>query len=616
MKLARTALLLLLVATPGLIASQGWRTRLPAYLEYLDGAHALISAGTLPDHGHITSYESYSPPGAAWLVAPGMWLFSDPRLVEVPANVLLHLGTLLGIFVLARSCVGVRAAALSVLLYAVSEPALQALPIGNPPQGHQFFYVWTACWTSRWVARQDPRYLAATLITWSAGMYVHMEIAPAACIPLTAWVVYRPPVRARPLAIAGAIALLMWLPYLRFEAPRHGIDLRSQLLLEPIDPVPLDTPAGCRAIVRRVDASAPVMPANPDARSRAGRVALASGRRLLAMTRGLTSNFRTLVPGGSLWLFALTLAGLLAIVASARSEIPVGRMTKASGGWVAAWAIGLLIGGALANEAAISRALSSTVRPRGLTPDTIHTIRLLQAIAVLGGVGLLTRRRLARPIRALASRLQPAAAHPGLIAIALVVPWSILLLVVEHDRMDRFEGLWPLQVIVLACVVEVASRGWSGVDGWKPRVVPLLAIGVLFANPFVKAQVEAWRIEGWAGTDAAEVLVAEDLARRIREGHSDRPVIGYRFSGSPESDQIDTDGVVAHGFDLLLKYRHGIARRSPCQQGLGVDDEYRIVESSRPEAETPLQLDGPTAGRARLLTRIGNYELFKIDRAP
>ncbi len=93
------------------LALQGWRSRVPGteVIPYIDGAHSLLAHGRLPDRGVVTSMASYAPPGLAWIVLPGLSLFSDPRLFDAPGLVILHLGTLLGVFFLARRCFGVGA---------------------------------------------------------------------------------------------------------------------------------------------------------------------------------------------------------------------------------------------------------------------------------------------------------------------------------------------------------------------------------------------------------------------------------------------------------------------------------------------------------------------------
>lgn len=163
-----------------LLALQGWRSRVPGteVIYYMDGARGLLSDGRFPDRGVLTGLGSYAPPGLAWSVLPAMILFSDPRVFDALGNTVLHLGTLLGIFLLARACLGAQCAMLAVLLYGVSERGL--IFAGSfEPRGHPFFYVWMAYCTCWWVALKDARYLAAAVATWLVGMYAFMEIAPA-----------------------------------------------------------------------------------------------------------------------------------------------------------------------------------------------------------------------------------------------------------------------------------------------------------------------------------------------------------------------------------------------------------------------------------------------------
>ncbi len=183
-----------------LLALQGWRSMVPValWVPAIDEAQALLSHGQLPDRGSMTSYTSYAPPGFAWAAVPGMLLFSDPRLFLIPVNVVLHVGTLIGIFLLAGACFGRQCALLSVLLYGLS--AIGLLFAGSfEPRGHPFIYVWMTYWACRWVARKDARYLSAALMTWLVGMYGFLEVAPALFILPAVWAFYRPPVRLRSL---------------------------------------------------------------------------------------------------------------------------------------------------------------------------------------------------------------------------------------------------------------------------------------------------------------------------------------------------------------------------------------------------------------------------------
>jgi hypothetical protein len=71
------------------LAVQGWKSRIPSFdmLTTIDEAQIFIDTGRLPEKGVLTSFLSFTPPGATWLMAPGVWLFSDPRLFELAGSV-------------------------------------------------------------------------------------------------------------------------------------------------------------------------------------------------------------------------------------------------------------------------------------------------------------------------------------------------------------------------------------------------------------------------------------------------------------------------------------------------------------------------------------------------
>ncbi len=160
------------------------------------------------------------------------------------------------------------------------------------------------------------RYLAAALMTWLTGMFVFMEVAPAVFILPVVWALYRPPVRSRGLAAATALAVLMWYPYLRFEATRGFADIRSQLLLQSLAPASWsDVLCDSTLTMSRWEGPPAESAAvhDPQPATHTARFVMASGRRVLAIARGLVVNFEGQVPGMELVLLPLTVAGLLVL---------------------------------------------------------------------------------------------------------------------------------------------------------------------------------------------------------------------------------------------------------------------------------------------------------------
>ena len=216
-----------------LLTAQGWRSRMLTFdlVPALRQAHALVATGALPEHSDLGSYASFNTPGPAWLMAPSTLLFDDPRLAQYVGAGLLHFLTLLGIFLLGRKYFGTWCGCLAVVLYGLSGQGLwwagSLWTFGSPDM-----FIWLVYLASEWATRRDGRFLAAAVAAWALGMYVDLALAPAIAVLPAIWLVYRPPVTLKPLLAAAAVLLIVWLPYLRFEAGRDFTDLRSQLLLQ------------------------------------------------------------------------------------------------------------------------------------------------------------------------------------------------------------------------------------------------------------------------------------------------------------------------------------------------------------------------------------------------
>src|ERR1700693_2022527 len=78
-----------------------------------------------------------------------------------------------------------------------------------------------------WQSRRDARYSALAVLIVAAGMYVHMELGPLLlALPVT-WYLYRPPLSTKWVLAAASVSILIWFPYLRYEASRDVKDISS-----------------------------------------------------------------------------------------------------------------------------------------------------------------------------------------------------------------------------------------------------------------------------------------------------------------------------------------------------------------------------------------------------
>ncbi len=617
-ELAASAAFITLIAALGVMVKlQGWRSRVPFIdvIGPIDSAHVLLTEGWLPDRGTVTSLASYAPPGTSWLFVPGIALFSDPRLFEFPGSVMLHIGTLTGIFLLARAYFGVRCALLSVAVYGLSTRGL--FFVGSlEPRGHPFFFIWMVYLACLWVTRRQARYLAAAVLTWAAGMYVFMEIAPAVFILPVVWFFYRPPARVRAMAVAGSLAFLMWYPYLRFETTRHFADLRSQLLLQSLQPAKY-WEAWCDSTLALGIGGRPSMEGmvsgRRDPESVTSRFVLALGRRGLAIVRGLVSNFEGPVPGMELVLLGLVAGGLL-LLAFPERQIPTGDFKAGGASFrpqvVAVFGTILLASSVLANESIITRFAPNDA----LASYTISSIRTFQLMAALGGIALLMRGPIAKALQTLAIRLQPVQGDTRPLVFSLTTPWLILLLAAEHGRPERFFWLWPVQVLVLT-VYFTNVRPPLHMGQRICKLAAILAICTVVDTGLVPSINGVLKRE-WSGSDATQVQVAGYVADLLRQSGRARASIGYQLfteNWTPRFAAVDSRYKVGAAVDLFFKYLHGVSNENECAEGAAPDDEYRIVQSGNLGDGPEQYFLFPSRGGFHLLRQFENYNVYKRD---
>ncbi len=610
-----------LVATSGMaIALQGWRSRIPDVQDEIlaiDGARDLLAHGHIPYRGGITNYSSYFPPGLAWLVVPGLLVFSDPRLFEIPGSALLYVGTLVGIFLLARTYFGSRCAHLSVALYGISELALHHASFLQA-RGHPFFYVWMAYCMSGWVRRKDPKFLTAAILIWATGMYIHMELAPGVFIIPAIWFLYRPPIRFRGVALAGALQLLIWYPYLRFEMTRHFADIRSQVLLEDLRRpnfrdawcVPTRTLRQWERVSGELD-----VPSDSGAQNLMTSFATALGRRCLAFAQGLLSNFGALIFGGRFVLLTSTLAGL-AFFTVTRSSVSVQGIEpiwyrRIQGRRFTYFGFGLLLVAAVSNEL-----IAPLLAPDGrLEPGTISELRLFEVLMSLVAVALLIRRSIFSALDRLLCTVPRTKSDPLILVISVVVPWVILSCVVEPGRVDRFIGVWPLQLIILLGFSDGVFPQTKAATVGRWTALTLIT-SVIVWNPIVTSGAAGWLRNGWSGPDSALIPAAEYVAGILNSEGQNRSSIGYRLfipGAHAASTDVDARYKVGVQFDYLLEYRHGILNSDQCAEGLSPHDEYRIVEERPSGPEETYYFDLPQDFRFKLLHSVGQYQIYTRD---
>jgi hypothetical protein len=526
-----------------------------------------IRNGTIPFRGQGTSYSGWGTPGTTFLMLPGVLLTSDWRLHEIPGAVLLHAGTLLFIYFLLKDLLGRGAALAAVVIAGFS-------PLTGPtlwPNGHPFFVVAMLFFLVRWARNRQAWALAAALFTLGFGLYVYPTIAPAAfAIPII-WLVYRPPIAWRWVALVSALLVVLWAPFLVYESGNSFLDLKSMILRRDTTTGTAQTPTYCYAVrIGEADAINNIYAAYLEGAD-PGRMAYAGGGALQsAAYRGcvflmhIDENFDAgwLLLGANEWadriLYAIFLVGVFALLGAA--------WRGPWAGWPF-WRLAVPI--ALLGAAVLWLVIAPTQIADAVTHDSQARMNLRNMLEqariflpvvwcalvfglVAGGKSGIDRR------------------SAGVIAGCILLSCVVMALVGEPDRPWRFWWLWPLQTIGLIAGAAMLGRALSPIRwiGW------IALAGVLILTfPVARIQMAANDIarNGLGGRDSGQLSLMSWLADEAHVKNTDTLSISVtRF-------QADDDTTRPGGWlDFGLKYSYGITNTN--SGGPAEKDNFRLLD--------------------------------------
>jgi hypothetical protein len=588
------------------ISMQGWRER-PLSSDFwisAQNANDFLKSGRIPDHGVLSSFGAYIPPGSDWFLIPGVAMLREPRMYEYPGSAILHLGTILGLFVLSRLYFGARCAWLAAILYSFSTLGLQFAG-GLWPRGLPFCSVWFLCALAYWERRLEGRFVAAAIMIWAAGMYYFMEVAPLIlCLPWVYWR-SRPPL---PRLLEGMAALLLsaaiWAPYAIFEHKVQYRDIQSLLRRQTLVEVHPPTAWCNNGATLRTAGSGAVVEFGDGAAAPGKRLLSRVADRTIGACSGIVGNFaiNAPLPGAGVVFLVLCLGSIIA------TRWPA--LLKAISVWPRSrWAT-------VAASVCALGALLAFIVWAGLVRWSAGPIRRAAADLLVAGVLLLLGGRAF--VTNLALR-EPASGYPDkarrLFAELALANWLVMLALDSGLGLERrFWWLWPIQVIWIALSLESLLNAKAGATQRAGSLAAMALLIVIAANPSVVARAKDWWAHGWSGVDDPEIEAVEAVGRMHPPGS--RVKVGYQiafppwfawFAGKDRAYRVGAD------LDLQLAVHHHIRNTQTCLEGFSPDDLYRIVQT-KPASRTEsvwCYVDGVSLDGYRLIATFGDVFLYK-----
>jgi hypothetical protein len=575
---------------------------------YYQQAADFLTTGRLPDRGNISSYGSYFPPGASYLLIPGVLLFRDGRLQALFGDALVFFGALVFTYLCAREIGGRRVGLASALVVAVSRLGFQTLvPIGNP-----FFIVSTLFFLIRWIKNRSAWMLGIALVLGALGAYHHLVIALFLFVIPLLWLIYRPPVHGRVLVVSILLGAAIWFPYLRFEAGRGFIDIESQFLRR--DPVQLakggsSGPNYCYASLSgepdvRNDTYLPYI-GGPEIEQRViypttewkNQAAFMSCRLLTNLDRNFDTDLFLLganrILNTIVWFLFLT--GFSALGWSVlQTWRPVS--DKLEGLRRREWILLLVAAAGAAflyitlNPDLVAHLAADRSLDRNMQLAVGQWRDFLPWIwgSLLLGLFLSFREII-----------------PGkekvIYFLAFTIPWILMTLIAESDRPYRFLFLWPLQVILAVLCLQSISRRLPRAGFAFAIAVLALGVAVLPADLYAGRLAAMWT-QGYAGRDSDQWKVVQYLSEHSGVGEG-RPMKIEYWLDNMQAPEVPGVYRFEDWFTYLLESSSGVRVLDPGIPGDSEAGSWAVVDS---RVGLPDALEGIAPAAV-----FGNYMVFR-----
>jgi len=566
----------LVVVATWLVAECGWRAHAFG-MDLIPAARAAIDfvrTGKLPEKSCLSSTCGYNPPGTSWLLLPGIVMFRDPRLFEAPGTLALHAITVAGLITTASLLSTVEVGFVTVLLYSVGPVGLffcASLWPRSPPA----FSVWTLAFLLLYLKSNRSYYFGLAILTFGAGLFVFLEMAPMGVAFLAALFLQRSRKLVFPAVASAMLVIAIWVPYLRFEGTRGYEDLSRLLLRKSCPVVQTDAYNWCsgefpvyetgtnRLVVSTV---APSTPAAPLLRRLGGRL-------LGDIAPAFAVNWRqdvTGIPAGD------TSGTRFELVTALRSVLFVlGLITIFKRGewtalkWQSSRRCLVIVAGvcALLFGVGLRPELLSLFTRSGALSEHNHLAAYSAEAIWLGVLTLLIGCSIRRGWDD-----DPTVAGRGnlyrLLLTTYAMSWGFWALLGGDSR--YFLWLWPIQALIMGVgLVSIASmfrkaRIFLGIR------YTLLTVGILLmaANVTLTSQLTAWVKGSWSGEDSPDLAILDRVAEDWKVRHAQKSETIRILYETAFRDWTLMAGTLDHNYepgmvyDFYLQQRYGLRNES------------------------------------------------------
>ena len=188
------------------------------YVPLITRGQAWLDGGAFPAVGTLSSVAAYNMPFLVWMQLPALLITRDVRFVLVATQLVFNLVGSAAIFRFGRALYNERAALMGATLFTFSEVSISGAYTAWAQLQLPIFFALFAFSLYLWLRDGRSWQLASCWIIATAAFMTHFSAVTLYAVLLLLWLLLRPSVDRRGLAVGLFVSMLMLAPYLAFDA--------------------------------------------------------------------------------------------------------------------------------------------------------------------------------------------------------------------------------------------------------------------------------------------------------------------------------------------------------------------------------------------------------------